>query len=70
MPVAVYVTGNVFGTETFALAKSVNMLVITIGVAIASVGELRFHWVGFTFQMASIACESTRLTLIQILLQR
>ena len=70
MPVAVYLTGNVFGTETWALPKSINMLVITVGVAIASVGELKFDWVGFSFQMASIVCESTRLTLIQILLQR
>ena len=40
MPVAVYLTGNVFGTETWALPKSINMLVITVGVAIASIGEL------------------------------
>lgn len=70
MPVAVYITGTLFSLEELGWRKSFNMLVIAIGIVIASVGELRFHWTGFSFQVASIAAESTRIVLIQILLQR
>jgi hypothetical protein len=47
-----------------------NMLVVTVGVAIASYGEINFHPLGVALQLASLATESTRLTLVQILLQR
>ncbi|KAM0753176.1 TPT-domain-containing protein [Meredithblackwellia eburnea MCA 4105] len=42
---------------------------ISVGVAIASYGEVEFHLVGFLVQALAIAIESTRLVLIQILLQ-
>ena len=51
--------------ETFG-----NMVVVTIGVAIASYGELNFHVLGVVLQLLSVCTESTRLTLVQILLQR
>merc|ERR1719399_2183531 len=37
---------------------------------IASYGELRFNMIGFIFQISCLIFESTRLALIQILLQR
>ncbi len=54
-----------FAGETFG-----NMVVVTLGVAIASYGELNFHVLGVMLQLLSVCTESTRLTLVQILLQR
>lgn len=42
---------------------------ISAGVAISAYGELHFVLVGILLQLASIATESTRLCLTQILLQ-
>lgn len=41
---------------------------ISVGVALASRGELRFHLGGFLVQSAAVVFESSRLVLIQILL--
>ena len=46
-----------------------NMVVVTVGVAIASYGEMNFVVVGVLLQLLSVATESTRLSLVQILLQ-
>jgi len=45
------------------------MTVITIGVSIASYGELAFVLTGVLFQLSSIVTESNRIVLVQILLQ-
>ena len=42
---------------------------MTAGVAIASYGEINFVVIGVIVQLVSVATESTRLTLVQILLQ-
>ncbi|KAL4418768.1 hypothetical protein ABPG77_010373 [Micractinium sp. CCAP 211/92] len=70
MPVAVFTVGCLFGTEHYTASRLLNMVVITVGVAIASFGEINFVVIGVILQMASVATESTRLTLVQILLQR
>ena len=70
MPVAVFSVGCAFGVETFSTNTMTNMIVITIGVVIASYGEINFVVIGVLLQLASVATESTRLMLIQILLQR
>lgn len=70
MPVAVFIVGCGFGTEQYNSSRLLNMVVIAIGVAIASYGEINFVVIGVVLQMASVATESTRLTLVQILLQR
>ena len=44
------------------------MLIIVIGVALASFGEIKFMWLGFFYQMSGIVAESVRLVMIQILL--
>ena len=64
MPVAVFVVGCVFGTETFSLNVMANMVIVTAGVAIASYGEINLVWLGVFLQLASVATESTRLTLV------
>ncbi|KAG7667588.1 hypothetical protein Ndes2526B_g03594 [Nannochloris sp. 'desiccata'] len=69
MPVAVFSVGCVFGTERFNMQTFLNMILVTIGVAIASFGELNFNLTGVLFQLSSITMESIRLVLVQILLQ-
>ena len=64
MPVAVFVVGCFFGTETFSTNALANMLVVTAGVAVASYGEINLVWIGVFFQLLSVATESTRLTLV------
>ena len=70
MPVSVFTVGCLFGMETYSPKTLVNMIIITIGVVIASYGEINFVVIGVLLQLASVATESTRLMLIQILLQR
>ncbi len=70
MPVAVFGVGCGFGVEAFSWSSLSNMIVVTIGVAIASYGEINFVLVGVILQLLSVMTESTRLTLVQILLQR
>lgn len=69
MPVAVFTMGCLMGTEKFESSKLANMGLITLGVAIASYGELNFNGLGVMLQLGSIASESIRLVLVQILLQ-
>eukprot|EP00887_Chlorella_sp_A99_P002687 scaffold6.g2687.t1 len=68
-PCAVFLVGCAFGTDAFRWATLSNMVVVAVGVAIASYGEINFHLLGVFCQLASILTESTRLVLVQILLQ-
>jgi hypothetical protein len=69
MPVAVFLVGCVFKTNRFHWPTFMNMILVTIGVAVASYGEVNFNLVGVAFQLSSIVMESVRLVLVQILLQ-
>ena len=42
---------------------------VTIGVAIASYGEIRFVVLGVIIQVVAVALESVRVILVQVLLQ-
>jgi len=70
MPVSVFVVGVALGTEKWSNQTMMNMAVVTLGVMIASYGEINFVLIGVAVQLGSILCESTRLSLVQILLQR
>ena len=65
MPVSVFAVGCAFGTESFSVNTLVNMIVVTVGVAIASYGEINLVWIGVALQLLSVASESTRLTLVR-----
>ena len=65
MPVAVFLTGSFLGAEKFRLSKLANMVLIALGVAIASLGEINFNVFGAALQLGSILSESIRLTLVQ-----
>ena len=45
-----------------------NVLVIVGGVILASLGEIKFVWVGFFFQLGGVVFEALRLTMVQRLL--
>ncbi|KAL6215117.1 hypothetical protein ACLB2K_014548 [Fragaria x ananassa] len=68
MPVAVYSIGVSFKKETFKTDTMVNMLSISLGVAVAAYGESRFDTWGVILQLGAVVFEATRLVLIQILL--
>jgi hypothetical protein len=70
MPAAVYAVGCLFSTEKFAWKCVANMVIITVGVALASAGEVALVPLGVAMQLGSVLTESTRLALVQILLQR
>ena len=68
MPVTVYTVGCAVGTESYSHARLANMLVVTLGVAISSYGELNFHFFGFCVQLVAILVETCRIILVQIIL--
>ncbi|CAL5440287.1 unnamed protein product [Camellia sinensis] len=68
MPVAVYSIGILFKKDSFKSETMVNMISISIGVAIAAYGEAKFDSWGVFLQLGAVAFEATRLVLIQILL--
>ncbi|CAN8252268.1 unnamed protein product [Cochlearia groenlandica] len=68
MPVAVYSIGVCFKKEGFKTETMVNMLSISLGVAVAAYGEARFDVWGVILQLGAVAFEATRLVMIQILL--
>ncbi|GAA97915.1 uncharacterized protein L969DRAFT_96293 [Mixia osmundae IAM 14324] len=68
-PVSVLAVSVLFKVKT-ASAKLYGIVgIISLGVIIASYGEIDFDLLGFTVQIIAILVESCRLVLIQILLQ-
>ncbi|KAH7546404.1 hypothetical protein FEM48_Zijuj01G0197100 [Ziziphus jujuba var. spinosa] len=68
MPVAVYSIGVSFKKDSFKYDTMINMVSISLGVAIAAYGEAKFDLWGVFLQLCAVAFEATRLVLIQILL--
>lgn len=68
-PVAVLIFSFFAGLEKTTQIELYIVTVICIGVAIASVGETYFSWIGFTFQALAILAESSRLVLTNIVLK-
>ncbi|KAI4376311.1 hypothetical protein MLD38_014091 [Melastoma candidum] len=68
MPVAVYSIGVSLKKDAFHLKTMLNMLSISLGVAIAAYGEAKFDAWGVMLQLGALVFEATRLVLIQILL--
>jgi drug/metabolite transporter (DMT)-like permease len=68
IPVAVYSLGVAFKKDKFSSQTMGNMVMISVGVAIAAYGEARFNLWGVTLQLSAVCVEALRLVLIQILL--
>ena len=58
------------GTEKFNLKLLVILLWICFGILVASFGEVKFSFTGTVIQLSSMAFEASRLTLLQLLLQK
>ncbi|CAH9076776.1 unnamed protein product [Cuscuta europaea] len=68
MPVAVYTIGILFKKDPYKPSTMMNMVSISIGVAIAAYGEAKYDSWGVFLQLMAVAFEATRLVMIQILL--
>ena len=67
-PVAVLLSSWALGVSQPNLRVFLNVSVIVVGVVIASFGEIKFVWIGVIYQIAGIAFEALRLTMVQRLL--
>jgi len=67
-PVTVYGIGCAIGLERYTHARLGNMMVVTVGVMIASYGELNFNAYGFCVQMLAVVVEACRIVSVQIVL--
>ncbi|KAL2160032.1 hypothetical protein VTH06DRAFT_1687 [Thermothelomyces fergusii] len=67
-PVAVLLSSWALGVSQPNLKVFLNVSAIVIGVIIASIGEIKFVWIGFIYQIAGIIFEALRLTMVQRLL--
>ncbi|CAD6574746.1 MAG: hypothetical protein TREMPRED_001212 [Tremellales sp. Tagirdzhanova-0007] len=68
MPVAILLISFVFGLQEPNLRLVAIVFAISTGCALSAYGEIQFEMIGFLCQCAAIVFESSRLTLIQILL--
>lgn len=57
MPLCVFTVGCLLGTEKYQHAYLANMALVTVGVAVASYGELHFHVLGVLLQTSSLITE-------------
>jgi Triose-phosphate Transporter family len=67
-PVAVLLSGWAMGVSSPSLKVFLNVSAIVIGVIIASVGEIKFVWIGVLWQIGGLIFEALRLNLVQRLL--
>lgn len=67
-PVAVLFASWSWGVAEPSLSKFINVLVIVLGVAISSFGEIQFSWIGFFFQIGGTCFEAVRVVMIQVML--
>ncbi|XP_039852748.1 probable sugar phosphate/phosphate translocator At3g14410 isoform X2 [Panicum virgatum] len=70
MPVAVFLLGAAFGLEEMSYKMLSIMSVISVGVIVASVGEITISWVGVVYQMGGVVAEALRLIFIEIFLKK
>eukprot|EP00929_Paragymnodinium_shiwhaense_P063035 TRINITY_DN31521_c0_g1_i1.p1 TRINITY_DN31521_c0_g1~~TRINITY_DN31521_c0_g1_i1.p1 ORF type:complete len:367 (+),score=57.08 TRINITY_DN31521_c0_g1_i1:127-1227(+) len=65
----VYLVGCGMGTQTYSTPVAKTILGITLGLTVASLGELEFNWTGFSLQVVSILLEGVRINLLEIYLK-
>lgn len=69
-PVAVLAMSVASGLEKSTWMELNIIALISLGVALTSLGELKFSWLGFICQAIGLLSESGRLTLTNILLKK
>jgi drug/metabolite transporter (DMT)-like permease len=70
VPVAVFLLGAAFGLEEMSYKMLAIMSVISVGVIVASIGEITINWVGVVYQMGGVIAEALRLIFIEIFLKK
>ncbi|CAN1797545.1 Probable sugar phosphate/phosphate translocator At3g14410 [Linum perenne] len=70
MPVAVFILGVAAGLELMSCRMLLIMSVISVGVLVASYGEINISWVGVVYQMGGVVGEALRLIFMEILVKR
>lgn len=68
MPGLVYASGCMLGTEKYSRPVTANMVMIAFGVLICAIGEKNLVVKGLIQQLAALAFEATRLTMVQVLI--
>jgi len=68
MPIAVLLVTWIMRVQEPSLKTLGNVSLIVVGVVIASIGEIKFVFIGFMFQVGGIVFESIRLVMVQQLL--
>jgi drug/metabolite transporter (DMT)-like permease len=69
-PVAVLILSALTGLEKVTFLEINIILIISVGVALTSIGELEFSMVGFTFQALAIVFECGRLVMTNMFLKK
>ena len=67
-PVVVLFFSWLWGLADPTAATLLNIVVIVVGVSVASVGEIQFSWMGFMYQVGGTVFEALRLVMIQVML--
>jgi hypothetical protein len=67
-PVSVMLVSWLFGVMDPTIGKIANIIVIAMGVAVASAGMIEFSVIGFIFQMGGLAFEAVRVVMTQVML--
>lgn len=70
VPVATFLVAVLWGTDVLRCDVFLNMVLISVGVAISSYGEIHFNMMGTLYQVMGIVAEALRLVLTQVLLQK
>ena len=68
MPIAVLLTSWIMRVSEPSLKTLGNVSLIVVGVVIASIGEIKFVFIGFMYQVGGVVFESIRLVMVQQLL--
>lgn len=70
MPVAVFILGVAAGLEAMSCRMLLIMSVISLGVVVASYGEISISWIGVVYQMGGVVGEALRLIFMEIFVKR
>lgn len=70
MPVAVFLLGAAAGLEVMNCRMLLIMSVISVGVIVASYGEVTVSWIGVVYQMGGVVGEALRLIFMEIFVKR
>jgi len=68
-PTGVYLSGCLMGTQKWSIPIVKCLAIITCGLMVTSVGELKFNLLGFSLQLTSLLTEGVRINLLELRLK-